>query len=80
MIKDWFIAKKAEIKVKTVFYGSIAKILEDREDVVRMAQETYASFKGLTGDEIRDKILDRIAELAHAQAVKERESEFNTEE
>lgn len=68
MIKNWFIAKRAEIKVKMFFYTTISKVIEENEDILLMIKNIYESCKGLSGDDIRDEIVLKIAELVHEQA------------
>ena len=67
----YFKMKKAELKVKAAFYGIIAKAIDEKSDVVTMVKSLYESCQGLTGDDLRDAILDRVAELVHAQATEE---------
>lgn len=64
----YFKMKKSEWRVKAMFYGSIAKIIDENSDIITMVKSLYESCQGLTGDDLRDAILDRVAELVHAQA------------
>lgn len=67
--------KKAEWKVKATFYGVIAKVIDEKSDVVAMVKNLYESCQGMTGDELRDTVLYKVAELIHAQATEERKCE-----
>ena len=71
----YFKMKKAELKVKAAFYETIAKIIDEKSDVVTMVKSLYESCQGLTGDDLRDAILDRVAELVHTQATEETNDE-----
>ena len=63
------------LKVKAAFYGIIARVIDEKSDVVTMLKSLYESCQGLTGDDLRDAILDRVAELVHAQATEETNNE-----
>lgn len=73
----YFKMKKAELKVKAAFYGIIAKAIDEKSDVVTMVKSLYESCKGMSGDDIRDMVLYKIAELVHTQATEERNAEEN---
>ena len=71
----YFKMKKAELKVKAAFYGIIAKAIDEKSDVVTMVKSLYESCQGMTGDDLRDAVLYKVAELVHAQATEERKTE-----
>ena len=73
----YFKMKKAEWRVKAMFYGTIAKIIDEKADIVTMAKSLYESCKGMSGDDIRDMVLYKLAELVHTQATEERNAEEN---
>lgn len=62
---DYFKMKKSELKVKKAFYDALAKAIEEKADILQMISSTYEAFKGMSGEEIRDDILGKIAEIIH---------------
>ena len=71
----YFKMKKAELKVKATFYEIIANAIDEKSDIVTMLKDLYKSCKGMSGDDIRDMILYKVAELVHTQATEERNAE-----
>ena len=71
----YFKMKKSEWRVKAAFYGTIEKIIDEKADIVTMVKDLYKSCKGMSGDDIRDMILYKVAELVHTQATEERNAE-----
>lgn len=69
----YFKMKKAELQVKKAFYDALSKMIEDKADILHMVSNTYEAFKDMSGEEIRDDILGKIAELIH-------NSNINTDE
>lgn len=74
MIINWFKMKSLEIKYKLAFYIAISKALGEMDDIVKLIYNLYAALKNTPVEELQDKLIGSIAELAHAQAVKEREA------
>lgn len=62
---NYFKMKKSELKVKKAFYDALSKIIEEKADILQMVSSTYEAFKGMSGEEIRDDILGKIAEIIH---------------
>lgn len=62
---NYFKMKKSELKVKKAFYDALAKIIEEKADILQIVSSTYEAFKGMSGEEIRDDILGKIAEIIH---------------
>ena len=78
MIKNWIIAKKAEWKVKSMFYGTIANIIDNQKPIITMIQTLFAELKDVPVDELQGELSGKIAEIIHAQAEMER-NELDTQ-
>ena len=80
-IKYWIMKrqmKRNEVKVKAMFYGTIASIMDNQEEItnaLELVKKLYIELKDVPIDELRREFISKIAELAHEQAVKEREAE-----
>lgn len=72
--------KYKEWKLKLAFYSVVETVLKEQEDILKTITNIYESLKDTTGQELQDKLITAIAELAHDQAVKEREAEKNKAE
>lgn len=72
--------KYKEWKLKLAFYSMIETVIKEQDDIISTIASIYESLKGTTGQELQDKLITAIAELAHDQAVKEREVEKNRTE
>lgn len=75
MIKAYIEMKKKEILVKSRLYGMILEIADEKEDLIRIVKDLYESLKSVPADELRKEFIAKIAELVHAEAVKQRELE-----
>lgn len=72
--------KYKEWKLKLAFYTIVETVIKEQEDIIKTVTNIYESLKDMTGQELQDKLITAITELAHAQAVKERETEKNKAE
>lgn len=69
--------KYKEWKLKLAFYSIIETVIKEQEDIIKTITNIYESLKDVSGKELQDKLIAAIAEMAHDQAIKERESEKN---
>ena len=80
-IKYWIMKRKMkrdEVMVKTIFYGTIASIMENQseiKDTLGLAKKLIDELKSVPQEDLRKEFISKIAELAHEQAIKEREAE-----
>lgn len=72
--------KYKEWKLKLAFFSMIETVIKEQEDIIKTITSIYESLKDTTGQELQDKLITAITELAHDQAVKEREAEKNKAE
>lgn len=70
----YFRMKKNEWKVKAQFYGLIVSVMNNQKDMIELIQNLYTSLKDVPTEQLRSELMGKIAELAHQQAVKEREA------
>lgn len=75
MIREYFRMKKQEILVKSKLYGMILAFADEQEDLVKLVKCLYTELKDVPTNELRKEFISKIAELAHAEAVKQREKE-----
>lgn len=71
----YFMMKRNEWKVKAMFYGTIASIMDEQKDIIGFVQRLYGALKDVPMEDLRKELISNIASLAHEQAVKEREAE-----
>lgn len=76
----WYTLKKKEISLKLAFYSMIETVIKEQEDIIQTITNIYSSVKDTPAQELQNKLITAIAELAHDQVVKEREAEKNKAE
>lgn len=74
-IKMWFLMKKREIEFKLMFYTYGVKFMDEKEDIVKSVWNLYDVMKETPVTELREKFIHELANLAHEQAQKEKETE-----
>ena len=65
LLINWYRAKKAEFKVKAMFYGTIAGIIDNRKPIIEMAQTLFTEIKDVPAEQLKDELIGKIAELVH---------------
>lgn len=75
IIKEYFKMKINEFKVKCAFYGLVAEFMDNQSGIIEMIQSLYESLKDTPKEDLQKEFVKHISELAHEQAVKEREAE-----
>lgn len=66
--------KYYECKVKLAVYKLIADTLDNKKDLIHLAKHLIVSMKDTPAEELQEKLIAAISELAHFQAVREREA------
>ena len=79
MIKNWIIAKRAELKVKAMFYGTIASFVDNKSGRLQTVLNLIDSVKGLTGEELRTEFISGLAGIIHDEAEQARQNETDEE-
>lgn len=59
--------KKNEWKVKAMFYGTIAALMEQQKDILKVLQKMYVSFKDVPAEELRNELISKLAEMIHEE-------------
>ena len=65
MLINWYKSKKAEFKVKAMFYGAIAGIIDNQKPIIEMAKNLFAELKDVPPEQLRSELVARVAELVH---------------
>lgn len=79
MLINWYRAKKAELKVKSLFYGTIASFVDNKSGRLQTVLNLIDSVKGLTGEELRTEFVAGLAGIIHDEAEQARQRETNEE-
>lgn len=79
MLINWYRAKKAELRVKGLFYGTIASFVDDKSGRLQTILNLIDSVKGLTGEELRTEFISGLAGIIHDEAELARQNETNEE-
>ena len=80
MIKNWIMAKRAEWKVKGLFYGTIASFVDSKSGRLQTILNLIDSVKGLTGEELRTEFISGLAGIIHNEAEQSRQENVNVEQ
>lgn len=79
MLINWYRAKKAELKIKSMFYGTIASFVDNKSGRLQTILNLIDSVKGLTGEELRTEFIAGLAGIIHDEAEQARQDEPNEE-
>lgn len=71
----YFMMKRNELKVKAMFYNTIASIMDEQKDIIEFVQKLYLILKDVPMEELRSELIKQIALLAHEEGAKMREAE-----
>ena len=75
MFINWYRAKKAEFKVKAMFWGILAGIVDNQKPIIDMIGGLYNELKGVSPEELRSEFISKMAEIIHAERENERADE-----
>ncbi len=59
--------KKNEWKVKAMLYGTIAALLDNQKDILKLLQKMYAALKDVPVEELRTEFVSKLAEIIHEE-------------
>lgn len=57
--------KRAEWKVKAMFYGTIATLIDNQKEVIELLQKMYIAFKDASADDLQKEFISKLAEIIH---------------
>lgn len=75
IIIKWFKNKVMEIEMKHALYSTIEEFAKEQEDIIKFVKNLYVVLKDVPADELRKELISNISQLAHDEAVKQRETE-----
>lgn len=80
IIKYWIMKRKMkhdEVMVKAMFYGTIASIVENKEEIkgyLDIVKKLLDELKDVPANELRKEFMGKLAEVIHEEAKKQREN------
>ena len=75
MLINWYRAKKAELKVKAMFWGILVGIVDNQKPIIDMIGGLYNELKGVSPEELRSELIGKMAEIIHNERENERANE-----
>lgn len=63
----YFKEKRAERKVKLMFYKTIAEMIDSKKDILDFIAKTYNVLKDVPTDKLREELISKVAELIHSE-------------
>lgn len=75
MLINWYRAKKAELKVKAMFWGILAGVIANHKSIIDMIGGLYNELNGVSPEELRSEFISKMAEIIHAERENERADE-----
>lgn len=57
--------KRAEWKIKAIFYGTIATLIDNQKEIVELLQKMYIALKDVSADELQKEFINKLAEIIH---------------
>lgn len=57
--------KKAEWKVKAMFYTTIATFINNQKQVIELLQKMYIALKDVPAEELQKEFISKLAEIIH---------------
>ena len=65
---SYFIMKRNEWKVKAMFYGIIAQIMDNQDeikDVINLVKMLYEELKDVPSEDLQKEFIGKLAEIIH---------------
>ena len=59
--------KKAEWKIKAMFYGTIAAFIDNQKEVLVLLQKIYTALKDVPAEELQKEFISKLAEIIHEE-------------
>ena len=75
MLINWYRAKKAEFKVKAMFWGILAGVVDNHKSIIDMIGGLYNELKGVSPEELRSEFISKMAEIIHEEREREKADE-----
>ena len=74
MLKKYIKYKKNEWKVKTMFYGAIAQIMDNQDeikDMLDLVKRLYEELKNVPTEDLQKEFVSALAEIIHNEEMKD---------
>lgn len=59
--------KKNEWKVKAMFYGTIATLIDNQKEILVLLQKMYTALKDVPAEELQKEFISKLAEIIHEE-------------
>lgn len=59
--------KRNEWKVKAMFYGTIAGLIDNQKEVIILLQKMYTALKDVPAEELQKEFISKLAEIIHEE-------------
>ena len=70
-IKNYFKMKSNEWKVKAKLYGALSSFIDNYSEITNTVTKMYNLLKDLNSDEMKELLVEKIAEIVHNNAQEE---------
>ena len=67
MIRNYIKMKKAEWKIRAMFYGTIATLIDNQKELLTMLQKMYTALKDVPAEELQKEFISKLAEIIHEE-------------
>lgn len=57
--------KRAEWKIKAMFYDTIAALLDNQKEITELLQKMYVALKDVSVDDLQKEFISKLAEIIH---------------
>lgn len=65
MIKNYFIMKKNEWKIKGILYGTVASLMDSQKEISGLLQKMYIALKDVSTEDFQNEFIGKLAEIIH---------------
>ena len=68
MLKKYITYKFSEWKVKAMFYGTIAQIMDNQDeikDMINLVKKLYEELKDVPAEDLQKEFVSKLAEIIH---------------
>lgn len=67
MIKNYFIMKKNEWKVKAMLYSTISALIDNQKEAFALLQKIYLALKDVPTEELQKEFINKLAEIIYEE-------------
>lgn len=59
--------KKNEWRVKAMFYGTIAALIDNQKELLSMLQKLYVALKDVPAEDLQKEFINNLAQIIHEE-------------